>query len=257
MMQNIKLVVAYDGTSYRGWQKTPTGPSIESILQATLEQILQHAAPLQAASRTDAGVHAQGQVINFFTSKQLDLNRLQISLNSLLPKDITILSVEKMDPDFHPTLNSVGKEYRYYICHGRAQLPHRRLYAWHYPYKLNISAMHKAAQTLIGQHDFASFCNFRKNAHYLHTIREIRQIELVETGKDEICIHLIGNHFLYKMVRNIVGTLAYVGQGKIKAEEVKAILDSEDRTLAGMTAPAHGLFLYQVFYPTILLPLEK
>lgn len=247
-MQNIKLIVAYDGTAYRGWQKTPMGPSIESVLQHTLEQILQQATPLQAASRTDAGVHAQGQVVNFFTTKTIQTDRLQISLNSLLPKDIAVLSIEKMDPHFHPTLDCMGKEYRYYICYGRAQLPHRRFYAWHYPYPLNQEEMQQAAHLLIGQHDFASFCNFRKNAHYAHTIREIQSIEFLNMDHEELCIRLKGNHFLYKMVRNLVGTLAYVGRGKIKVDQMRSILAAEDRTTAGVTAPAHGLFLHQVFY---------
>jgi tRNA pseudouridine38-40 synthase len=247
-MQNIKLIVAYDGTAYRGWQKTPMGPSIEATLQQTLEQILQQPTPLQAASRTDGGVHAQGQVVNFFTTKHIDLDRLQISLNSLLPCDIVVLAIEKMDPHFHPTLDCKGKEYRYFICHRRTQLPHRRLYAWHYHYLLDFEAMRKAAEIFVGQHDFSAFCNFKKNAHYMHTIRELSQIELMKREEDELCIRLVGNHFLYKMVRNIVGAIVYVGRGKLKIEDVLPILNSGDRKKAGMTAPAHGLFLHQVFY---------
>lgn len=248
-MQNIKLVIAYDGGAYRGWQKTPMGPSIESTLQQVLEKILQHATPLQAASRTDAGVHAEGQVVNFFTSKtDLNLNRLKLSLNSLLPKDISVLSVEKMAPSFHPTLDCKGKEYRYYICYGSAQLPHHRLYSWHYPYPLELNLMHQALPYLLGSHDFSSFCNVKKNASYAHFNREINRIDLVELEKERLCICIEGNHFLYKMVRNIVGTLLYVGRGKIKIEDIPLILKSGDRTQAGVTAPAHGLFLYRVHY---------
>lgn len=247
-MQNIKLVIAYDGRAYRGWQKTPMGPSIESTLQQQLEQILQHAVPLQAASRTDAGVHAQGQVVNFFTSKQIDLGRLRISLNELLPKDIAVISVERMPPSFHPTLDSRGKEYRYYLCYGVTQLPHDRFYSWHYPHPLDINEIRQAASYFLGKHNFASFCNMRKNLHYKDTTREINQIHIQELDHQRLCIQLQGTHFLYKMVRNLVGTLVYVGRGKIKKEEIPSILHSENRTLAGVTAPAHGLWLHEVYY---------
>lgn len=247
-MQNIKLVIAYDGTAYRGWQATPMGPSVEATLQQILEQILQHPAPLQAASRTDAGVHAQGQVVNFFTSKQLDLDRLKISLNSLLPKDIVVLQAEKMSPTFHPTLNCTSKEYRYYICYGPAQLPQHRLYSWHFPCHLALEEMRAAIPFFIGNQDFSAFCNVKKQTSYLHFIREIYLLELIELGDCRLCIRIQGNNFLYKMVRNIIGTLLYIGKGKIRKEEVPTIIQSEDRTQAGVTAPAHGLFLYEVYY---------
>lgn len=246
-MQNIKLVIAYDGTHYLGWQKTSMGPSIESALQTVLEQILQHAIVLQATSRTDAGVHAVGQVVNFFALKShLDLNRFKISLNSLLPKDIAVLSVEEMHPSFHPTLDCHIKEYRYYICHGCAQLPQNRFYSWHYPHSLALTDMREVALKLIGKHDFSAFCNTKKNEKYPNHIREIADIQISEIDEDRLCITVKGNHFLYKMVRNLVGTLVYVGNGKIPKEMIPDILESEDRTTAGMTAPAHGLFLHRV-----------
>lgn len=248
-MQNIKLIIAYDGTKYRGWQKTSTGPSIEQTLQNTLEQILQHPVALQAASRTDAGVHAKGQVVNFFTSHlHLDVDRFQISLNSLLPKDISVIDAKKALPNFHPTLDCKGKEYRYYICYGPTQLPHHRFYSWHYHYPLDLDLMQTAASILLGKYDFSTFCNTRKNSHYEHHIRELKKVELQQIDERRICIIVDGPQFLYKMVRNVVGTLAYIGNGKLSLQTLPALIESGDRTAAGPTAPAHGLFLDHVYY---------
>lgn len=248
-MHNIKLVIAYDGTAYLGWQKTRMGPSIEETLQGVIEQIVQHPAPLQAVSRTDAGVHAKGQVVNFLTSKtQLDLNKFCLSLNSLLPKDIVVLQAELAPASFHPTLDCIGKEYHYFICFGPTQLPENRFYSWHVPYNLNLDNMHQALPMLIGTHHFASFCNVKKNAHYTDDIREIRALDLLQIEKQRLCIRVSGNHFLYKMVRNLVGTLVDIGRGKMSPEHLPAILQSKSRPQAGVTAPAHGLFLYRAFY---------
>lgn len=249
-MQNLKLVIAYDGTAYLGWQKTCMGPSIEAVLQKTIEQIIQHPAPLQAASRTDAGVHACGQVVNFLTSKiNLDLNKLRISLNSLLPKDIVVLQSEWMPASFHPTLDCNGKEYRYFICFGPIQLPQNRFTSWHVPSLLNLEAMQAALSLLIGTHDFSTFCNVKKNARYHDYIREIQSLKLEQFEEKRLLLKIRGNHFLYKMVRNLVGTLVDIGRGKISHEALPAILHSHSRPQAGVTAPPHGLFLYEVFYP--------
>jgi tRNA pseudouridine38-40 synthase len=248
-MRNIKLIISYDGTNYLGWQCTPVGASIESTLQSVLEQILQQPVSLQAASRTDAGVHAHAQVVNFMVFKpDLNLKRLEMSLNGLLPKDMAVLLVEEMALSFHPTLDCREKEYRYYICMGRAQSPQNRFYSWHVHAALDLEKMGCAAQGLIGSHDFSSFCNVKKNASYSHFRRQINAIEIEELESNRLCVRIRGNNFLYKMVRNLVGTLVYIGKGKIDEENILAILDSRDRTQAGVTAPAHGLFLHQVFY---------
>lgn len=247
--RNIKLVVAYDGTAYLGWQKTPTGPSIEAALQAVLEQILQEPIQLQAASRTDAGVHARGQVVNFITNKiRSSLNRLHISLNGLLPPDIAILSVDEETPTFHPTLDCIGKEYRYTISYGPTQLPQHRLYAWHYPHQLDRTAMAEAAAILQGEHDYSAFCNVKKNETYEDYIREVKSITMMELPEEQLQVIVQGNHFLYKMVRTLVGTLVYVGRGLISVDDVRTILEGQDRTKAGVTAPAHGLCLFRVKY---------
>lgn len=248
---NIKMIVAYDGGRYLGWQKTQEGASVEGTLQQVLEQILQERITLQAASRTDAAVHAQGQVVNFISEKnkkEIDFTRLQRSINKLLPSDIVVREISEAPLSFHPTLDCIGKEYRYSICTATVQLPQYRHYSWHYSYKMDLNEMHRAAKHLTGKHDFAAFCNFKKNDSYEDYIREVTEIEIQECPDKRLCIRIQGNNFLYKMVRNIVGTISYTGQGKIRAEEIPNILNSQDRTLAGITAPAHGLSLHQVFY---------
>jgi tRNA pseudouridine38-40 synthase len=255
---NIKLTVAYDGNNYVGWQKTRWGQSIEETLEKALTQILQHPICLQAASRTDAGVHANGQVVNFFTPrKDLCLKKLIIGLCALLPKDIAVLNAELAPFDFHPTLHSVKKEYHYYVCNGTTQLPQHRYFSWHYPPLLNISAMREGASLLIGEHDFSAFCNFKKNHKYKHFIRHLLEITIVELPDQRIRFEVIGNHFLYKMVRNLIGTLVYVGCQKIEVSAILNILKSGDRTQGGVTAPAHGLFLEKIYYPRSGNPCPK
>lgn len=248
-MHNIKLVISYDGHAYLGWQKTQSGLSIEATLQKAIEQIIQHPAPLQAASRTDAGVHAKGQVVNFLTSHaSLDLNKFRLSLNRLLPKDLVVLQATLMPLDFHPTLNCTGKEYHYFICYGSTQLPHQRFYSWHVPYALDLTLMHEALSFFRGTHSFAAFCNMKKKTRYLHDIREVQAFEMTECDTQRLHIRIRGNHFLYKMVRNLVGTLVGIGKKRISLEALPTILQSKQRAQAGVTAPAHGLFLYEVFY---------
>jgi tRNA pseudouridine38-40 synthase len=247
-MRNIKLQLSYDGTRYLGWQKTKMGHSIEESLEKAIFQILQHEVTLQAASRTDAGVHAAGQVVNFFTSKDISLNKLKHSLNCVLPKDIAVNTIEEVSISFHPTLNSIGKEYHYHICFDHVQLPMQRHYSWHYPYQLDISKMKQSIPILMGEHDFSAFCNVKKNSSHSHYLRRLESIGIFELPQNCLRFEIRGNNFLYKMVRNLVGTFICVGCGKIALEDVKKILSSQDRKKAGFTAPSHGLFLQQVFY---------
>lgn len=243
MTRNIKLLLAYDGAQYHGWQD-----SLEKTLSDVLEKICQHPIMLQAASRTDAGVHAYGQVANFKTSKELDLGQLHCSLNQLLPKNIVIRGVEFAPDEFHPTLDARSKEYRYYLCLGKFQFPHHRFYSWHVPQKLDFEAIDSAAQALCGKRDFSSFCNHRANSSYTHYIREISSINIIKVEENRLCFIIRGNNFLFRMVRNIVGTLVHIGRGKLALENLPSIIDAHDRTYAGITAPAHGLFLHEVFY---------
>jgi tRNA pseudouridine38-40 synthase len=244
-MNNYKVVLAYDGTAYFGWQKNGNGPSIEEKLQNCFENILQHSVTLQAASRTDRGVHAKGQVINFFSPKALDLGQLCYSLNQLLPNDIVAIHAELEKIDFHPTLDCLGKEYHYYICSSKVQYPEHRHYSWHVPQTLDLEAIRQAFPMLIKKQDFSSFCN-TKGARYQNFVRTINSIQLIELEHDRLCFVLRGDHFLYRMVRIIVGTL--IGIGKKSLFNLNEILNLKTRSQAGVTAPAHGLFLYHVFF---------
>ncbi len=243
--RNIKATIAYCGTHYLGFQKTKEGPSIEEALEKAFAQILRKEITIQAASRTDRGVHARGQVMNFFSAID-HLPALQKSVQAVLPKDIALLSLEFAEPTFHATLDCHSKEYRYFICNGPIQLPFYRQESWHYPYTLHMCSMQKAADFLIGEHNFAAFCNQKLEPE--EGVRKIDSITIETLPENRLQIAVIGNRFLYKMVRTLVGTLVYIGAGKIPLEELPLILQSRDRTKAGMTAPAKGLFLQQVNY---------
>ncbi len=246
-MRNIVLSIAYEGTHFLGWQKTKAGRSVEETLQTTLEQILQHEVVLQAASRTDAGVHAEGQIVNFSTpSSRYTPLELHKALLQMLPKDLIVIDVQEKESSFHPTLSAKGKIYRYRLSTGLYQLPSHRLYAWHYPYPIDIKRMEEAALQLLGQRDFSAFCN-DKSKTLKNPICHLQSI-YIEPGQEGITLYLEGDRFLYKMVRNLVGTLAYIGSSKLPLSALEAILLGKDRTQAGVTAPAHGLTLYKVIY---------
>lgn len=228
-----KLILSYDGTGYFGWQKTRMGPSIQETLAEALFKLTQEKIVPEAASRTDRGVHALGQTIHFKSEKPVTLR----GLNALLPPDIRALRLEVAADDFHATLNAVGKEYRYRLDTGAVEDPFQRLYAWHVHVPLDWEKMREAAKSLLGTHDFSAFANEPEE----NPICTLSAIEF-EGG----CIRLKGDRFLYRMARNLAGTLVYVGLGKIR--DVASILSSKDRKQAGVTAPAHGLTLYEVFY---------
>lgn len=230
-----KGIICYDGTLYFGWQKTMTGPSIQEELEKAIFQITQEQIKPEGASRTDRGVHAEGQVIQFALKKNLDPQQLQRGLNAVLPHNIRVLNMTCCD--FHPTLDAIGKEYHYHFSFSPVQDPTRRLYSWHIHYDLAFDKMEEAAQLLIGTHDFSAFANEPEKD-------PICTIESIEIQKD--CFKIKGNRFLYKMVRNLVGTLVYVGCDKIS--DICEVISSRDRKKAGITAPALGLYLHQVFY---------
>lgn len=245
--KNIFALVAYEGTRYLGWQKTATGPSIQESLEKALATLLKIESKAEAASRTDAGVHAQGQIVNFFVDQEVSLEKLLRGMNALLPKDIVVRHLEEARPSFHPTLEAKAKEYHYQVVFGPSGTPFLRDFAWHYPSDLQLSAMEEAASHLLGRHDFSSFCNDRSLLD-IDPVCEIRSIVFEEFAPDALKIRITGNRFLYKMVRNIVGTLVYVGSGKLNQSDLPLILKAKDRTLSGMTAPAKGLILHKVFY---------
>lgn len=246
---NIKMTLCYDGSRFFGWQKTKARPSIEETLEKALLPFLKEKILLQAASRTDRGVHATCQVVNFFTRQNLDLPLLQRSLNALLPKTIAIKSLEKVPLSFHPTLDATGKEYHYFICNTPIQSPFVRTTSWHIPTPLDVAKMEEAIPPLLGLNDFSSFCNQRKNLVYPHKVRHIWDINIETLDERRLKIVVRGEDFLYKMVRIIVGTLIDVGLKKISPSNISSILETKQRAFAGVTAPAHGLFLANIFYP--------
>ncbi|MBS0628866.1 MAG: tRNA pseudouridine(38-40) synthase TruA [Verrucomicrobia bacterium] len=240
-MKNIICTLAYCGTHYFGFQKTKMGPSIQQELENALETILRHPVKIQGASRTDRGVHAEGQVINFFAAGTWDLRQLQDKMGALLPKDISPLELKWGADDFHPTLDTIGKEYHYHICNQSVQLPFYREFSWHFHSQLDLERMRQGAKTLEGKRDFSPFTSLK----YADPVRQVNQIEIDQLPSNRLRIRVNGDNFLYKMVRTIVGTLVYVGCGKIQITDLSQI---GERAEAGMTAPAHGLSLKKVFY---------
>lgn len=236
---NIKMILSYKGTNYLGFQKTKEGNSIENELEKALFRILQSKIYLQVASRTDAGVHATYQVVSFFVDRPLDLQKLLRGLNALLPYDITILSLEKVPAFFHASLDAKKKTYRYFICKDSVQSPFIRKTSWHYCYKpLDIGLMKQTAKFFIGKKNFAMLTP----KTYKNPFCTIEKIEIIEQ-KEKFLIEIIGDRFLYKMVRTLVGTLVNISSGKIPLNSLERIFERKE---AGMTAPALGLFLSNI-----------
>lgn len=245
---NIKLKLTYQGTHILGWQKTNAGRSVEEELEKALLTLLQEEVKLQAASRTDAGVHAHGQIVNFKTAKSLPLFKLKASLNGLLPKDIAVLEAEEMADTFHPTLDCKTKTYHYDICLGPVQLPHFRCFSWHVYQPIDLDKVALATSFLKGNHDFSAFCNVKTTEIYKDKVRHVSDIQLINLPYHRVRIIVKGSNFLYRMVRIIVGTSIHIGIGKIELDELESILKGKDRTQAGITAPAHGLSLFSIEY---------
>ncbi|UZW66830.1 tRNA pseudouridine(38-40) synthase TruA [Priestia flexa] len=244
-MKRLKCIVAYDGSLFAGYQVQPEKRTVQSEIEKVLTQMHKRKITIYASGRTDAQVHAEGQVIHFDTDLNIPLNKWKKALNSMLPDDIVIKYVSEVDSEFHARFNVKSKEYRYYIDRQENRNPFTRYYAYHYPYKLDYMKMKEASHYLIGTHDFTSFCSAKTEVE--DKVRTIYNIDLVEEG-NQLVLTFKGNGFLYNMVRILVGTLLDVGQGKIDPVDIKAVLESKSRTLAGKTAPAEGLYLWQVFY---------
>ena len=240
--KRVRLIVAYDGTNYHGWQIQPGVVTIESELNRCLSALLQEEIQVIGASRTDSGVHALGNVAVFDTTARMPAEKISYALNQRLPEDIRIQKSEEVAADWHPRHCESRKTYEYHIYRGEFPMPVKRLYALHTYHKLDVERMQMAAAYLEGEHDFKSFC--QTGAQVESTVRTIYKAEVVENGT-ELIIRVCGNGFLYNMVRIIVGTLLEVGQGKRKPEDLKHIIEAKDRSAAGPTAPAHGLLLYQ------------
>jgi tRNA pseudouridine38-40 synthase len=241
-----KITLSYDGTRYGGWQVQPNSTTIQQLLQTALTTSLQTPTHATGAGRTDAGVHALGQCAHFHTAQAIDCRRLCASLNGLLPADIRILSIETVPADFHARYSATGKCYRYYLTLTPQANPFTRLYSWHLPMTYDRERVMAAAEHLIGTHDFRSFAN-QKGCDPGSTVRTLTRITPVETD-DGLYYEFEGPGFLYKMVRNLMGTLVEVALGKRHPDTMPALLAACDRRAAGTAAPPQGLFLVSVHY---------
>lgn len=245
-MQRYKCIISYDGTKFSGYQVQPNKRTVQSEFEAVLTKMHNGAfVKIAGSGRTDAGVHAKGQVIHFDSPLPIAEEKWVQALNSLLPVDLAVLSVEKAHENFHARFDAQGKEYRYFIYRSKIRDPFTNDYAYLFPFHLNIEAIKSAASYLTGTHDFSSFCSAKTEVE--DKVRTIEWIEIIEEGR-QLCFRFVGNGFLYNMVRILTGTLLEVGVGKRAPEEVIEILEKKDRRFAGKTAPAHGLYLWNVRY---------
>jgi tRNA pseudouridine38-40 synthase len=245
-MPNFKLTIEYDGTAYSGWQRQAQEPTVQAEIERALGRMTRSNITLTGAGRTDAGVHALGQVANFLSETRLTPEELLKGLNSLLPPDIAIRDCCRVPEDFHARFAARSKRYQYRILNRAARAAVGRDYAWFIHRELDIRAMERAAGHLIGRQDFKAFES--AGSPRAHTERHVMHASWME-GKDRrLTFRIEADGFLRGMVRNIVGTLVAVGLGKLQPQEMRAILASRDRRRAGATAPARGLFLVEVHY---------
>lgn len=244
-MKRVKLTVAYDGTNYCGWQVQPNGITVQEVLNQCLSEFTGENIETIGASRTDAGVHALGNVAVFDTEMRMPGDKFSFALNQRLPEDIRIQKSEEVDADFHPRYVKSQKTYEYRILNCRFPIPTERFYSHFIYIPLDVDKMKEAASYLIGEHDFKSFCG--TGAQVKTTVRTVKEIQIEKSG-DRITIRITGEGFLYNMVRIIAGTLMDIGGGLYPPEKMKEILEAKDRKKAGPTAPARGLTLMKIQY---------
>lgn len=246
----FKLIIAYDGAGYEGWQVQKTGTGVQEKVEAALANLFPGRPRVHSSSRTDTGVHALGMAAHFEAARnecKTTPRKLALALNAHLPEDIRIVSASRAAKGFHARFDARGKQYRYFVWNHAAMNPLLRRTAWHVPRKLDLKAMRAAAKLFPGKHDFKSFAANR-NYEMESTVRTLARCDVRKNGPLFTFI-IEGDGFLYKMCRGIVGTLVQCGLGKFPAEEIRPMLSRRDRRAAGMTAPAHGLVLWKVSYP--------
>ncbi len=246
-MRHFKATLAYDGTDFHGWQIQPNRSTIQGVLKDALAEIEGGSVDVQGAGRTDAGVHALGQVASFALANPIPADNLVRAMNRLLPEAVRVVSLEQASPEFHARHSASGKLYEYRVWRGAICPPFDTRYVYHHPYPLDEAAMCKAAERFSGRQDFRSLAASGGD-DVASPIRTIFSSVLRRNG-ERLIYHVRGDGFLYRMVRNIVGTLLEVGRGRFKADDVSAILNNKRRSAAGATAPAKGLFLVRVEYP--------
>ena len=256
MNRNIKLIIEYDGSRYHGWQRQKGKVTIQSVLEECISKITSEKNRLISAGRTDAGVHSLGQVATFRTDTSHAPHVFKRALNSLLPPDIRIIDASEVAPDFHPRFSAKAKSYLYFICIEERPPVFIANYCWPVKKTLDLEAMKEASLHIVGTHDFSGFrasgCGARTKVRTIYELKIETQKRIpflgTEFENEFIVIRVTGNAFLRYMVRNIVGTLVETGMGKRPAHSIKQILEQADRRLAGITAPAKGLFLERVYY---------
>lgn len=244
-MKRVKLIISYDGTNYSGWQIQNNAITIQSKIEDACKNLFSQEIKIVGASRTDAGVHALGQVAVFDIDTTIPSDRISYALNNSLPEDIVIQESVEVHKEFHPRYEAIKKTYEYNIVNRQFMLPQHRLYSWFVKKELNVDKMKEACKYFIGEHDFKSFCSV--NTQVRSTIRTIYNLEIVKNNP-YITIRIEGNGFLYNMVRIITGTLVDVGKGRIEPNLIERIIKDKDRSKAGITAPANGLILTKIEY---------
>lgn len=245
-MKNYKLIIQYDGTGYHGWQSQDNAVTVQDILEKALSKLMNCEKPnVVGCGRTDSGVHAKKYVCNFKGETSIPLEKFPLALNTFLPDDIVCSHCEEVSDDFNSRYSATKKTYSYYIKNSKIPDAFTKRYAWHYRYDLDLDKMKEAAKAFLGTHDFIGFA--ASGFTVKTTVRTIYALEIEQKG-DMISIDITGDGFLYNMVRIIAGTLVFVGSGKIDARDMPEIIASKDRTRAGITAPAEGLFLSEVYY---------
>lgn len=252
MLKRYKLTIAYDGTNYCGWQVQTTAESIQKLIQTALQTVLRCRVDLTGSGRTDAGTHAEGQTAHFDYREEIDPRKLRLSLNGLLPTDIRIIHAEEVPPTFHARYSAKTKIYHYYLHLDRVVSPFERLYRFHVLKKLDLDRLRLAANAFLGAHDFTSFANEPQRGVVTYDpIRELTRLDIcpIQGG---VRLEFEADGFLYKMVRNITGTIIECAAKRVEISEIPLILASKDRRKAGATAPAHGLFLHRVIYDIVL-----
>ncbi len=249
-VRTIKLTLAYDGTNYAGWQRQANGPSVQGTVEEVVARIVGKRTHVVGSGRTDAGVHAIGQVAAFHTTSELSPTKFQRAINAHLPHDIVVTEVEEAAPDFHPRRSAKRKRYRYVIFNSRRHDVFRRAYSWHFCFgKLDVDAMHRAAQHWCGTHDFRSFeSRWPQRSSSVRTVFEAVCTRLPPPDERVIHFEVEADGFLYNMVRTMVGTLVDVGRGRCDEQWPAEVLQLGDRKQAGRTVPPQGLFLLHVNY---------
>lgn len=244
-MKRVKMIVAYDGTNYCGWQVQPNGVTIEEMLNKNLSELLGEDIQVTGASRTDSGVHSLGNVAIFDTNTRMPADKISFALNQRLPEDIVVQGSCEVDATWHPRYQESKKTYEYRILNRTFRMPTRRLDTYFYHHALDVEKMQEAADFLVGEHDFKSFASIHSQAET--SVRTIYSCDVTKSD-DIITIRVTGSGFLYNMVRIIAGTLVKVGSGDIAPSQIEEILEKKDRSAAGPTAPAHGLTMIGIEY---------